>query len=44
MMSHELRTPMNAVIGSLDLLQSTKQTYEAKDLIDTAKTSAENLC
>lgn len=43
MMSHELRTPMNAVIGSLDLLQSTKQNYEAKDLIDTAKTSAENL-
>lgn len=43
MMSHELRTPMNAVIGSLDLLQSTQQNYECQDLIDTAKTSAENL-
>ena len=43
MMSHELRTPMNAVIGSLDLLQSTKQNTEARELIDTAKSSAENL-
>ncbi len=43
MMSHELRTPMNGVIGSLDLLTGTKQTHESKDLIDTAKTSAENL-
>ncbi|WP_077338015.1 PAS domain-containing hybrid sensor histidine kinase/response regulator [Pseudocolwellia agarivorans] len=43
MMSHELRTPMNGVIGSLDLLTGTKQTPESKDLIDTAKTSAENL-
>lgn len=43
MMSHELRTPMNAVIGSLDLLATTEQTFESKDLIDTAKTSAENL-
>ncbi|XPF94237.1 ATP-binding protein [Colwellia sp. RE-S-Sl-9] len=43
MMSHELRTPMNGVIGSLDLLTGTKQTLESKDLIDTAKTSAENL-
>ena len=43
MMSHELRTPMNGVIGSLDLLSGTKQSLESKDLIDTAKTSAENL-
>lgn len=43
MMSHELRTPMNGVIGSLDLLTTTKQTDDSKDLIDTAKTSAENL-
>jgi len=43
MMSHELRTPMNGVIGSLDLLSTTKQTDDSKDLIDTAKTSAENL-
>ncbi len=43
MMSHELRTPMNGVIGSLDLLATTKQTDDSKDLIDTAKTSAENL-
>jgi signal transduction histidine kinase/CheY-like chemotaxis protein len=43
MMSHELRTPMNGVIGSLDLLTTTKQTEESMDLIDIAKTSAENL-
>jgi signal transduction histidine kinase/CheY-like chemotaxis protein/PAS domain-containing protein len=43
MMSHELRTPMNGVIGSLDLLTTTKQTDDSRDLIDTAKTSAENL-
>jgi PAS domain S-box-containing protein len=43
MMSHELRTPMNGVIGSLDLLTTTKQTEESMDLIDTAKTSAVNL-
>ncbi|XPF94974.1 ATP-binding protein [Colwellia sp. RE-S-Sl-9] len=43
MMSHELRTPMNGVIGSLDLLATTKQTEDSQDLIDTAKTSAENL-
>jgi signal transduction histidine kinase/CheY-like chemotaxis protein len=43
MMSHELRTPMNAIIGSLDLLQTTGQTGEPAELIDTAKLSAENL-
>ncbi len=43
MMSHELRTPMNAVIGSLDLLATTEHSVESMDLIDTAKTSSENL-
>ncbi|MFT5756458.1 MAG: signal transduction histidine kinase/ActR/RegA family two-component response regulator [Alteromonadaceae bacterium] len=43
MMSHELRTPMNGVIGSLDLLATLPQNDESTDLIDTAKTSAENL-
>jgi len=43
MMSHELRTPMNAIIGSLDLLATTKQTEESFDLINTAKVSANNL-
>jgi signal transduction histidine kinase/CheY-like chemotaxis protein len=42
-MSHELRTPMNGVIGSLDLLTYTQQTEESMDLINTSKTSAENL-
>lgn len=43
MMSHELRTPMNATVGSLELLELSKQTYESRDLIRTAKTSANNL-
>jgi len=43
MMSHELRTPMNGVIGSLDLLALSEQDTEARDLIQTAKTSACNL-
>ncbi len=40
MMSHEIRSPMNAVIGSLDLLATYKQSFEEIDLIDTAKASA----
>jgi signal transduction histidine kinase/CheY-like chemotaxis protein len=43
MFSHELRTPMNAIIGSLDLLQTMEQTGETSELIDTARISAENL-
>ncbi|KMT66237.1 PAS domain-containing hybrid sensor histidine kinase/response regulator [Catenovulum maritimum] len=43
MMSHELRTPMNAIIGSLDLLNQSQLDYESQDLIETAVTSANNL-
>jgi len=43
MMSHELRTPMNGVIGSLDLLATSKQTADSMDLIQSSMTAAKNL-
>ena len=42
-MSHEIRTPMNAVIGLIELAQDTELTSEQRELIGTAKSSAESL-
>ena len=39
--SHEIRTPMNGIFGTLDLLSSTKLTVDQRDLLDTARTSAD---
>ncbi len=44
MMSHELRTPMNAIIGSLELLNDNQsRSLEEVELIETAFQSAKNL-
>ena len=42
-MSHEIRTPMNGVIGLIELAQDTELTSEQRELIGTAKSSAESL-
>jgi signal transduction histidine kinase/DNA-binding response OmpR family regulator len=42
-MSHEIRTPMNGVIGLIELAQDTELTGEQRELIGTAKSSAESL-
>jgi len=42
-MSHEIRTPMNGVIGMLDLLHGQILGAEAKDMLDTARGSADSL-
>jgi signal transduction histidine kinase/CheY-like chemotaxis protein len=42
-MSHEIRTPMNGVIGMLDLLHGQVLGAEAKDMLDTARSSADSL-
>ena len=42
-MSHEIRTPMNGVIGMLELLHGQPPESEAKDMLDTARSSADSL-
>ena len=41
--SHELRTPMNGIIGMTELALDTDLTDEQRDLLDTARGSAESL-
>lgn len=42
-MGHELRTPMNSVLGAFDLLLAERVSPRQRDLLETAKMSAESL-
>ncbi|HEX7182268.1 MAG TPA: response regulator [Thermoanaerobaculia bacterium] len=42
-MSHELRTPMNGVLGMLDLALRTDLTARQRELVGTARSSAQTL-
>jgi len=41
--SHELRTPMNGIIGMTDLALDTELSEEQRELLDTARSSADSL-
>jgi signal transduction histidine kinase len=41
--SHELRTPMNGIIGMTELALDTELSVEQRDLLDTARSSADAL-
>jgi PAS domain S-box-containing protein len=42
-MSHEIRTPMNGIFGFLELLQSTKLSFEQNEFVREAKSASEML-
>ncbi|MDE1464264.1 hybrid sensor histidine kinase/response regulator [Spartinivicinus poritis] len=42
-MSHELRTPMNAILGTVQILEETNINQEQKELIDVLKGGGERL-
>jgi signal transduction histidine kinase len=42
-MSHEIRTPLNGVLGMVQLLSTSKLTEEQHDMVETIRSSGDNL-